>query len=131
MLAQVSPRRDATPTTQQDARGVEAVFEAAALQLLRRADVERGPILHSDGLKTGGKFFAFVAKGDLVVKLPAERVKELIARDEGGVFDAGKGRPMREWVRLRPATTEACAAHMDEAREFVARREGEGPGRKG
>lgn len=78
-------------------------------------------MLASTGMKdvAAGKFFAFVAKGDLVVKLPADRVQELIASGEGRVFDAGKGRPMKEWVRLRPIDEAACAGYVAEAREFV------------
>jgi hypothetical protein len=54
------------------------------------------------------------------VKLPAERVAELIASGEGMVFDRGQGTPMREWVRLRPADESACAAYLREARRFAA-----------
>jgi len=60
-----------------------------------------------------------VAWGELVVKLPAARVDELV---EAGAerFDANKGRPMREWVRLRPAGEQQCEAYAAEARAFVA-----------
>jgi len=47
-------------------------------------------------------------------------VTELIASGEGRVFDAGKGRPMREWVGLTPADETTCAEYMREARKFVA-----------
>jgi len=99
----------------------EALFERAA----ERFDgVEQGRMLASTGLKDAatGKFFAFVARGELVVKLPADRVADLIASGAGGVFDAGKGRPMKEWVRLSPADEAACAGYMAEARAFVAAR---------
>jgi hypothetical protein len=100
---------------------VEEMFDEVADRLVDpHAGVERGRILHSDGVKTGGRFFAFVAKGDLVVKLPADRVEELIGSGAGRVFDAGKGRPMKEWVRLSPADEAACAAYAIEARDFVA-----------
>lgn len=77
-------------------------------------------MLRSSGLKTGGRFFALVVDGDLVVKLPAERVAELVASGAGLPFEAGRGRPMREWVRLRPVDEPACAAYVAEARNFVA-----------
>jgi hypothetical protein len=99
---------------------VEAIFEGAAKRL---RGVERGKMLSASGLRDPavGKFFAFVTRGQLVVKLPADRVTELIANGEGRVFDAGKGRPMKEWVGLNPADETACAAYMREARKFVAR----------
>ena len=71
--------------------------------------------------KKSGKFFAFVTRGQLVVKLPASRVQELIASGEGRVFDAGKGRTMKEWVGLTPPDADACLAYMREARAFVGR----------
>jgi hypothetical protein len=99
---------------------MEMIFERAAKRL---RGVERGKMLSATGLRdpAAGKFFAFVTRGQLVVKLPAERVTELIATGEGRVFDAGKGRPMKEWVGLSPADESACAAYMREARKFVAR----------
>ena len=80
----------------------------------------RGKILHATGLKTGGKFFAFVSRGALVLKLPAARVDELVAAGAER-FDAGKGRPMREWVEMRPADEAECTALVAEARAFVGR----------
>ena len=99
---------------------VETIFEGAARRL---RGVERGKMLSASGLRDpkAGKFFAFVTRGQLVVKLPAGRVTELIASGEGRVFDAGKGRPMREWVGLSPGDEAACAEYMREARRFVAR----------
>ena len=76
-------------------------------------------MMRSYGLKTGGKFFAMEVDGDLVVKLPAGRVADLVAAGAGRPFEAG-GRRMREWIRLQPAGDEAWAAHMREARGFVA-----------
>ena len=69
----------------------EALFDRAAKRL---RGVERGKMLSATGLRdpAAGKFFAFVTRGQLVVKLPAERVTQLIASGEGRVFDAGKDR---------------------------------------
>jgi len=77
-------------------------------------------MLRAPDLKTAGRFFAFTSKGALVVKLPATRVDELIAKGEGQPCSPGRGRAMREWVRLAPTVEEACAAYMVEARNFVA-----------
>ena len=56
----------------------QTLFDRAAKRL---SGVERGKMLSASGLRDpgAGKFFAFVTRGQLVVKLPAERVTELIA----------------------------------------------------
>ncbi|MEV7022599.1 hypothetical protein [Kitasatospora sp. NPDC093558] len=58
----------------------------------------------SDALKADGHIFAMLSAGRLVLKLPRARVDELVAAAEGEHFDAGKGRPMREWLALDPAS---------------------------
>ena len=46
------------------------------------------------------KIFAMFVRGRLVLKLPAERIDELVAAGDGVRFDANKGTPMREWLAL-------------------------------
>jgi hypothetical protein len=99
---------------------VEELFEQVAARLLAEdPEVQQGRMLRAVGLQAGGKFFAYAGDGDLVVKLPAERVDELVATGDGRPFESG-GRRMREWVRLRLADAASCAAHVAEARAFVA-----------
>ncbi len=83
------------------------------------SQVQASRMFRAGGLKTGGKFFALVVDGELVVKVPTERVDELVA---GGArrFEAG-GRSVREWISLVPADEAACRASVIEARDFVAR----------
>ncbi len=97
----------------------EGQFALIAERLLGDDGVEQGRMLRATGLKTAGKFFAFATKGELVVKLPAPRVVELIASGAGRPCDPRKGRPMREWVRLTPAGKTTSAAYVIEARNFV------------
>ena len=52
------------------------------------------------GLATGGKYFAMLYKDRLVLKLPRERVDELVSAGEGEHFDPGHGRKMKEWISL-------------------------------
>src|SRR5690348_5621554 len=59
---------------------VDELFGRVSARLVtKHPGLERGKIMRSTGLKTGGRFCAFVARGELVVKLPADRVAELIA----------------------------------------------------
>ncbi|MGH3001645.1 MAG: hypothetical protein ACRDM1_03075 [Gaiellaceae bacterium] len=70
-------------------------------------------------LKVGGKIFAMTSKGRLVVKLPRQRVDELISSNAGSRFDPGHGRLMKEWVTIDAAEGGSWSALADEARRFV------------
>ena len=52
----------------------------------------------ASALKAGGSVFAMLQAGRLVVKLPAERVAELIADGTGGPFGHEGRSPMRQWL---------------------------------
>ena len=73
------------------------------------------------GRRVGGRIFAMLVHDMLVVKLPAARVSELIGSGEGLPFDAGKGRPMREWVSVPQADPDPWPAIVAEAFAFVGR----------
>ena len=60
-----------------------------------------------------------VSRGRLVLKLPAARVAELIEIGRGHPFDAGKGRPMKEWVSLEPNSAEDWLGLATDALSFV------------
>jgi TfoX N-terminal domain len=74
----------------------------------------------ASGLKVDGKIFAMVSRGELVVKLPRERVDELIAAGKGTRFDPGHGRLMKEWVSVGPDEAASWRKLAEEARAFVA-----------
>lgn len=82
--------------------------------------VTSGKMMSSLGLKVNGKIFAMFYKGQLVVKLPKERVDALISQGAGKRFDPrGDGRVMKEWVAVvgRPHSWMPLA---EEAYAFVA-----------
>jgi len=68
-------------------------------------------------LQVDGRIFAMVSGDRLVLKLPAARVAALVGNGDGSQFDAGKGRPMKEWVAL--ADHDGVAWH-ELAREALA-----------
>ncbi|HEY2316066.1 MAG TPA: hypothetical protein VGH96_20830 [Streptosporangiaceae bacterium] len=70
-------------------------------------------------LKYRGKIFAMLVRGSLVLKLPADRVTELIAAREGVAFDANKGTAMREWFSLAPGSTLDWLSLATEALAFA------------
>lgn len=80
---------------------------------------EEGHMLRSPGLRTAGKFYAFTTGEDVIVKLPAPQVAELVASGAGGPCETQPGRPMREWVVLPVTDVDSCLARVLEARHFV------------
>ena len=75
----------------------------------------------SDALKVSGKIFACLSKGRLLLKLPAERVDDLIESGVGERFSTGAGQPKREWVTIGPKDASSWLELSEEARAFVAR----------
>jgi hypothetical protein len=73
----------------------------------------------SGALKVNGKIFAMMSsKGAFVVKLPKERVDELVSTGKGEYFDPGHGRLMKQWVAVHSPKT-GWTRLAQEARNFV------------
>ncbi|HEY1333406.1 MAG TPA: TfoX/Sxy family protein [Myxococcaceae bacterium] len=76
-------------------------FAAVIDEFARDRRVTGGTMMASVGLKVGGKIFAMLVRGELVVKLPRERVSALVDAGLGQQFDPRRdGRLMKEWVVL-------------------------------
>jgi hypothetical protein len=71
------------------------------------------------GRRVDGRIFAMLVRDELVVKLPRQRVDALIAAGTARWFDAGKGRPMREWASIGGADAAAWPELVVEAYVFV------------
>ncbi|HEX6955144.1 MAG TPA: hypothetical protein VF156_09735 [Agromyces sp.] len=84
--------------------------------VLGRPEVAMRRMFGSEGLAVRGKLFAFASTaGDLVVKLPEQRIGEL-----GLDPMVMRGRPMREWAVVPYAEgEERWRAITDEAFAFV------------
>jgi hypothetical protein len=98
-------------------------FAALVEHFTDRPDVQPpgpGGRFGSAALTVDGAIFAMLRHGHLVVKLPADRVADLITTDRGGPFDAGKGRPMREW--LTASNPQDWLALAEEALTFARTR---------
>lgn len=76
----------------------------------------------SSALKVHGSIFAMLVRGQLVVKLPRDRVEALSAAGTGVPFDANKGRPMKEWLAVEGGDGETWVSLAGEAHAFVSSR---------
>lgn len=72
-------------------------------------------------LTVNGKIFVMLVRGRFVAKLPRERVDELVDSGAGDYFEAGRGRPMKEWVSL-DGLTRRWVELAKEAHRFVKAR---------
>jgi len=76
----------------------------------------------SKGLKVQRKLFAFrSSKGTLVVKLPKDRVDELVKEGIGERYDPGHGRLMKEWLAVGLRAKKRWMGLAKEALEFASR----------
>jgi TfoX/Sxy family transcriptional regulator of competence genes len=101
-------------------KSAEERFESIAESELRVPGVTAGTGFgNNPGLRVGAKIFAMVVRGELVVKLPKGRVDELVAAGVARRFDAGKGRPMKEWASVDVTASRRWGALVREARSFV------------
>lgn len=102
------------------ARSPEQIWEPIAKAELAKRGVTSGTGFgRNEGLRIGGKIFAMLVGGELVVKLSRDRVDELVEAGLASRFDAGKGRPMREWASIGPAASRRWRGLVEEARAFV------------
>jgi hypothetical protein len=96
-------------------------YERVCAAFVGRPQVsQEGNGFGSTALRVNGRIFAMLSsRSEFVVKLPEQRVNELIAGGQGLPFDAGKGRPMKEWVVVRPGSSPDWIVLAEEALAFV------------
>lgn len=80
-----------------------------------------GKVFGSSALKVNTKIFAMLSKGRLVVKLPKARVDSLVASGDGGRFDPGHGRLMKEWLALDSESGVEWEELAEEGLRFVGK----------
>jgi hypothetical protein len=100
----------------------EERFERIADDLLATQEVSRGTGFGATpGLRVGGKIFAMLVRGDLVVKLPRTRVDALVDAGAAERFDPRHdGRLMKEWAVVPPDSGQDWEALAAEALAFVS-----------
>ena len=77
-----------------------ATFDAIAQRMAAEPDTDERRAFHSPCVRARGRIFAMLVRGELVLKLPAERCADLVAAGAGRAFDRGQGRPLKEWVTV-------------------------------
>jgi len=104
-------------------RTPEQIWEPIAKHQLTGRDVTTGTGFGTNpGLRVSGKIFAMLVRGELVVKLPTDRVDELVEAGVARRFDAGKGRPMKEWASVPANASRRWKGLVEEAKGFVGAR---------
>src|SRR3990170_6553604 len=99
----------------------EQIFQDIAAGLLRERSITQAKMFGSQGLRSGGKVFAFLWKQRLVVKLPQDRVEQLVREGNAVRFDPGHGRVSKEWVSVASGAKGDWTRLVGEAREFLVR----------
>jgi hypothetical protein len=80
-------------------RSIDPRFIPVVDAFATKRDVTFGKLMASVGLKVNGKIFAMLVRGQLVIKLPRQRVNELVQAGKGEHFDPRRdGRLMKEWL---------------------------------
>ena len=95
-------------------------FWDLAAPLLSSGEATEGALMGFPCLRVEGEFFATCdhRTGELIVKLPATRVQEMIDLGYGQAF-APAGRVFREWVLVQERDDQRWAELLAEARSFV------------
>jgi hypothetical protein len=100
-----------------------AAFESIAQTYLDMADVTAGTGFGKGaGLRRGGRIFAMLVRGSLVVKLSRALAAEVVATGRGVPFDPGHGRLMRAWVEVSVERVEEWPALVRQAFDYSAPR---------
>jgi hypothetical protein len=101
-----------------------AYFWQIAKNFTRLQNISRGSLMGFPCLRYQGEFFATAdhRSGDLIVRLPATRVKELIAEGKGQAF-APAGKIFREWIQVSERNARYWKDLMQEAKDFARQKQ--------
>ena len=101
-------------------RGSE-LFASLTAEFLERAGTSQSSMMGFPCLRRDGAFFASLEPKteSLILKLPAERVIQLLASEVGHPF-APNGRRFREWITLAEADQSTWPPLVEEAWHFAS-----------
>ena len=110
------------PTSKSSSPGSEPelLFEKLSAAFLGDPRITPSKMFGATGLMVGGKAFSMVYKGNLVIKLPKERVDALVSSGVGERFEPGTGRTMKEWLAVPPSQKSQWLKLSEEAHDFVS-----------
>ena len=94
---------------------IEEFFTQVLNHFLDQKDVNK----QGNALKYKRKMFLMLNQERFVVKLPAERVAALIESGEGLPFDAGTGKPLKEWLIISAIDLQSWIKFGEEAKAFA------------
>jgi len=98
----------------------DKLFDELGRTLLGSPNVATTKMFGGTALEVKNKVFACFYKGKLVLKLPRERVDDLVASGGAVHFDSGTGRPAKEWVAIDPSRGKEWLGLARDAQTFVA-----------
>ena len=108
--------------TKPEPSNVDMPFASIVQKLLKERGVTQAKMFGVPGLKIGRKMFAMWMKGELILKLPKERVDTIVASKRGKrfyhLFD--KSHLMKEWVSIGHKNKYNWVKLTQEAKDFVA-----------
>ena len=73
----------------------------------------------AQGIKYKGKMFIMFYNGDLVIKLPPDRIKELIEAGDGMPFDPGTGKPMKDRMLIPINKKHLWIPLSEESKDYI------------
>jgi hypothetical protein len=115
-----SPRR-AKPVKRASSPEIPPVLAPVADAFADVRGVSRRRMFSSENaFSVNGKIFAMLTRGTFVVKLPKERVDDLVEAGKGKRFDPGHGRLMKEWIAVEAGAL-PWVALAKEAHSYVRR----------
>lgn len=114
--------RNASPPEPSGGDDARALYDELTDDLLYDPAIGRATMMGYPCVRLAGRFVASYddKTGALVVKLPRERVTQLVERGDGDPF-APAGRVFREWVSIGTVDRKLWRALLDEAVQFARR----------